>query len=645
MKKPSILLIPLVLALVATAQGYAGPPVPSEGRIDGVILDLRGYKMTGLTVTAIGRFKANRYQVTTDAEGGFVFNDVQPDRYTLVADCPGVERIIYSVVVEPGHNSSLEMLALAERETGNVAVDKHLASSWLRGGRYPEGNLSYLNLNDNLDLYFMLIYFGILIILSLYGVYRYRLIYQFLRYKNHRPKPKGRFEPDQLPPVTVQLPFYNEMYVAERMIDAVAQLDYPRDRLEIQVLDDSTDGTGEIARRAVERHAAAGLDISYHHRSDRSGFKAGALGEGLKKARGELILIFDADFLPRPDTIHRMIDHFTDEKIGMVQMRWGHINADYSLLTKIQSIMLDGHLVIEQTARNRSGGLFNFNGTAGMWRRQAIEWSGGWQHDTLAEDTDLSYRAQLMGWRFLYLLDDDVPAELPVEIAAFKSQQRRWAKGVVQVGLKMMKRMWHDPRLPLTVKLEQFFRLTGNLAAPLVIVLALVHLPVLIVRYNQGFFHLFMLDVPILTFSTLSVVAYYLVSQRYLYPKTWVRSLKYIPFVMSMGIALTFSNARAVLEALFKVKSPFVRTPKYGIENNHDTTWVKKSYVPRNLALPVLETLFAVYFVFTIWYAVDTGIFGTIPFLLIYFFGYAYAAVMSLIQTRLNLRRSAGSRK
>lgn len=645
MKKLAKLLMPLSLLLLGALQALAGPPVPSEGRIDGEILDQRGYQMAGLTVTALGRFKGNRYEATTDPDGSFAFNDVQPDRYTLFADCPGIERIIYSVVVEPGRKTSLEMLALAERDTGNLAVDKHLNSSFLRGGRYPEGNISYLNLNDDVDLYFMLVYFGILIVLSLYGVYRYRLIYLFLRYKNHSPKPVGHYEPHELPVVTVQLPFYNEMYVAERMIDAVALLDYPRDRLEIQVLDDSTDGTGEIARQAVERHAAAGLDISYHHRTDRTGFKAGALGAGLEKARGELVLIFDADFLPRPDTIHRMVDFFTDEKIGMVQMRWGHINADYSLLTKIQSIMLDGHLVIEQTARNRSGGFFNFNGTAGMWRRQAIEWSGGWQHDTLAEDTDLSYRAQLMGWRFVYLLDDDVPAELPVEIAAFKSQQRRWAKGVVQVGLKMLKRMWHDPRLPLSVKFEQFFRLTGNLAAPLVIVLALVHLPVLIVRYNQGFFHLFMLDVPILTFSTLSVVAYYVVSQRYLYPKSWPRSLKYIPFVMSMGIALTFSNARAVLEALFRVKSPFVRTPKYGIENNQDTTWVKKSYVPRNFALPVLETLFAVYFVFTIWYAVDTGIFGTIPFLLIYFFGYAYAAVMSLIQTRLNLRRSAGSRK
>ncbi|MGH9760848.1 MAG: cellulose synthase family protein, partial [Blastocatellia bacterium] len=445
----------------------------------------------------------------------------------------------------------------------------------MQGGRYPAGNISYLNTSDSTDLDFMWVYFGILILLSIYGIYRYRLVYLFLRYRNQKPEPKSRFAPETLPSVTVQLPLFNEMYVAERLINAVAELDYPRELLEIQVLDDSTDQTQEIVSAVVEKYRAQGLNISYHHRIDRTGFKAGALEEGLKKAAGDLVLVFDADFLPRPDCIRKMVDYFTDEKVGLVQLRWSHINADYSLLTKTQAIMLDGHFVIEQTARNRCGGFFNFNGTAGMWRRHAIEWSGGWQHDTLAEDTDLSYRAQLMGWKFVYLLDDDVPSELPVDMNAFKAQQRRWAKGLVQVGLKMLKRIWRDPRLPFKVKLEQFFRLTGNLAAPLVIVLALVNFPVLIVRYNQGFFHLFVLDVPILTFSTISVIVFYVVPQWHLYPKTWKSSLKYMPFVLSMGIALTFSNTRAVLEAICGVKTPFVRTPKYGINDSSDTTWVK----------------------------------------------------------------------
>jgi cellulose synthase/poly-beta-1,6-N-acetylglucosamine synthase-like glycosyltransferase len=647
-----------VLFCVLSGAAYGETPASIHGKI----IDKRGYVMAGLTVRARNNANGTEYQTTsqpsheaTDSHDGleslrqvglitegtavFSFEDMAPGQYVLISECPGVDRILGSALVEAGKTAQVELLALPLADTGNIAVDKFVASSDPQGGRYPAGNISYLNVNDALDLYFMWIYFLILGLLSVYGIYRYRLIYLFLRYQKHRPQPKSKFAENRLPRVTVQLPLFNEMYVAERLIDAVVRLEYPRELLEIQVLDDSTDATTQIASAAVKKQFEQGFDISYHHRNDREGFKAGALEAGLKKASGELVLIFDADFVPRPDCIRRMLDYFTDERVGMVQMRWSHINADYSLLTKVQAIMLDGHFVIEQVARNRCGGFFNFNGTAGMWRREAIEWSGGWQHDTLAEDTDLSYRAQLMGWHFVYLADDDVPAELPVEINAFKSQQRRWAKGVVQVGMKLVKRIWHDPRLPVRVKLEQFFRLTGNLAAPLVIVLALINLPILIIRYNQGLFHLFVLDVPILTFSTVSVIVYYLVTQRYLHPKTWKKSIKYIPFVMSMGIALTFSNARAVLEAVLGVKSPFVRTPKYKIEATGDTTWVKKSYVPQKLSLPWLELLFAGYFVFTIWYAIDSGIFGTLPFLMIYLCGYAYAAVMSIAQARMNLRR------
>jgi len=653
----------LLIILAASALAETKVPVPTQGSIQGTIIEKRGYVMAGLPVIARNIVTGAEYQTTsragagpsaerrdgfdalrhiglvTDANADFAFDNLEPGRYLIASECEGVDHIIGAVVVEPGKTAQISLLALPLAETGNIAVDKFIASSTLHGGSYPAGNISYLNVNDALDIYFMIVYFGILALLSVYGVYRYRLVYLFLRYKSHRPEPKSRFAPARLPRITVQLPLFNEMYVAERLIEAVANLEYPRELLEIQVLDDSTDDTRQIASAAVNKYFEQGVDIVYHHRDDRVGFKAGALEAGLKKSSGEFVLIFDADFVPRPDCIRRMIDYFTDERVGMVQMRWSHINADYSLLTRVQGIMLDGHFVIEQVARNRCGGFFNFNGTAGMWRREAIEWSGGWQHDTLAEDTDLSYRAQLMGWRFIYLADDDVPAELPVEINAFKSQQRRWAKGVVQVGIKLFRRMWHDPRLSTRVKLEQFFRLTGNLAAPLVIVLALINLPILIVRYNQGLFHLFALDVPILTFSTVSVIVYYLVTQRYLHPDTWKQSIKYIPFVMSMGIALTFSNARAVIEALLGVKTPFVRTPKYRIEDTHDTTWVKKRYVPRRISLPWLELLFAAYFVFTIWFAIDSGIFGTLPFLMIYLCGYAYAAAMSIAQMLPRLRR------
>lgn len=661
-------ILPAIIIVVLAASALAGSQTSVRGSIKGTIIDNRGYVMAGLTVIARNVATGVEYQtksvagagpsvvrrdgfdalrqigLLTDANGDFSFDNLEPGRYLITSECQGVDRIIGSGKVEAGKTARVSLLALPLAETGNIAVDKFIASSVLHGGRYPAGNISYLNVNDALDIYFMAVYFGILGLLSVYGVYRYRLVYLFLRYKNHRPQPKSRFTPSRLPRVTVQLPLFNEMYVAERLIDAVVSLEYPRELLEIQVLDDSTDDTRKIASAAVNKYFERGFDIVYHHRDDRVGFKAGALEAGLKKSSGEFVLIFDADFVPRPDCVRKMVDYFTDERVGMVQMRWSHINADYSLLTRVQGIMLDGHFIIEQVARNRCGGFFNFNGTAGMWRRETIEWSGGWQHDTLAEDTDLSYRAQLMGWHFVYLADDDVPAELPVEINAFKSQQRRWAKGVVQVGIKLFRRMWRDPRLSTRVKLEQFFRLTGNLAAPLVIVLALINLPILIVRYNQGLFHLFALDVPILTFSTLSVVVYYLVTQRYLHPTTWKKSIKYIPVVMSMGIALTFSNARAVVEALLGVKTPFVRTPKYRIEDTHDTTWVQKRYVPRRIFLPWLELLFAGYFVFTIWFAIDSGIFGTLPFLMIYLCGYAYAAAMSIAQARINLRRNSSGK-
>jgi cellulose synthase/poly-beta-1,6-N-acetylglucosamine synthase-like glycosyltransferase len=628
----------LLAALFLLSVAFAHAEAP--GSIHGKISEVRGYVMHGLTVKAHNNATGKLYETTSDDKGAFVFENLEPGRYILDSSCPGVESILGAAQVDAEKRAEIELLALPVRDTGSRPIDKFTASSEAQGGGYPAGNISYLNVNDWLDIYLMGAYFGILGLLSVYGVYRYRLVYLFLRYRGHRPQPKATYTPNRLPRITIQLPLFNEMYVAERLIDAVVKLDYPRELLEIQVLDDSTDDTVEIASGVVKKYFNEGFDITYHHRTDRTGFKAGALEAGLKKSSGELLLIFDADFDPRPDCARRMVDYFTDDRVGMVQMRWSHINEGYSLLTKVQGIMLDGHFVIEQTARNRCGGFFNFNGTAGMWRREAIEWSGGWQHDTLAEDTDLSYRAQLMGWRFVYLMDDDVPAELPVEMNAFKSQQKRWAKGVVQVGMKLMRRMWRDPRLSARVKLEQFFRLTGNLAAPLVIVLALINLPILIVRYNQGLFHLFALDIPILTFSTISVIVYYLVTQWHLHPKTWKSTIKYIPFVMSMGIALTFSNARAVLEAILGVKTPFVRTPKYRIEQSSDTTWLKKSYVPRRFSLPWLELAFALYFLFTIWYAIKSHIFGTLPFLMIYLCGYAYAAAMSIAQARASLRRA-----
>jgi len=501
------------------------------------------------------------------------------------------------------------------------------------------GNISPLYKLDTFDWVILIVYFAILGTLAVYGAYRIKQVIDFWRYRKFVPKPQGHFSEAELPRITVQLPLFNELYVVDRLLKAVTAIDYPREKLEIQVLDDSTDETTKVAAAAVAKYAEQGFDIHYIHRSDRTGFKAGALENGNKTAKGDLFAIFDADFVPKPDCLRKLVDFFTDPMVGCAQMRWSHINGQYNLLTRLQTIMLDGHFVVEQTTRNRTGGFFNFNGTAGIWRRQAIEMSGGWQHDTLTEDTDLSFRAQLMGWKFVYLLDEEAPAEIPVEINAFKAQQRRWAKGVMQVGLKLYPRIWLAP-LPLRVKLEMFFRLTGNISYPLMIVASFLQFPLLLVRYNQPFYHLMILDLPLLFFSSISVVLFYGSAVWYLDEKRTPRLL-HLPLVMGLGIGLAFSNARAVLEALLGVKSEFVRTPKYRVEETTDATWKRKKYRRKRGLLPLLELGFALYFLLAITYSARLHMWGTIPFLLLFFFGFGYMGVMSLLQTASGKRLSA----
>jgi len=500
------------------------------------------------------------------------------------------------------------------------------------------GNISPLYQLDTFDWVILISYFTILTTLAVYGGYRIKQVIDFWRYRKFVPEPKARFSEDELPRITVQLPLFNELYVVDRLLKAVTDIDYPREKFEIQVLDDSTDETARVAEHVVEKYKQLGFDIHYIHRDDRTGFKAGALENGLKTAKGDLLAIFDADFVPKPDCLRKLVDFFTDPLVGCAQMRWSHINGGYNLLTRLQTIMLDGHFVVEQTTRNRTGGFFNFNGTAGIWRRQAIALSGGWQHDTLTEDTDLSFRAQLMGWKFVYLLDEEAPAEIPVEINAFKAQQRRWAKGVMQVGLKLYPRIWLAP-LPFRVKLEMFFRLTGNISYPLMIVASFLQFPLLLVRYNQPFYHLMILDLPLLFFSSISVVLFYGTAVWYLDKKRGPRLL-HLPLVMALGIGLAFSNARAVLEALLGVKTEFVRTPKYRVEQTSDATWKRKKYRRKRGWLPLLELAFAVYFLLGILYSVRLHMWGTIPFLLLFFFGFGYMGVMSLLQTASGKRLS-----
>src|SRR5215207_8646148 len=474
----------------------------------------------------------------------------------------------------------------------------------------------------------LVVYFFVLSILAIYGWHRYYLVYLYMKNKDKAPLPLQPLE--VLPKVTVQLPIFNEMYVADRLIGAVCEMDYPKELLEIQVLDDSTDETTEIAELAVRRHAARGFNIHYLHRVDRTGYKAGALEAGLKQSTSGFVAIFDADFIPPVDFLKKTLPYFaTDRKIGMVQARWGHINQDYSLLTKIQSILLDAHFVLEHGSRNRAGCFFNFNGTAGIWRREVIPDAGGWQHDTLTEDLDLSYRAQLRGWRFVFLPTLVAPADVPVEMNSFKSQQHRWAKGSIQTCMKLLPRILRSKQ-PLGVKVEAFFHLSANFNYLLMSVLSVLMFPAMWVRYSMGWTEMLLIDVPLFAAATMSFCNFYMVSQRELYPD-WKSRLKYLPFLMSIGIGLCVNNTRAVLEAIFGKQSEFARTPKYGIERQSDE-WAGKKYHQSLGVQPIIELALGLYFTATVFYALTNQIYGTLPFLMLFQVGFLYTGLLSIMQ-------------
>jgi cellulose synthase/poly-beta-1,6-N-acetylglucosamine synthase-like glycosyltransferase len=481
------------------------------------------------------------------------------------------------------------------------------------------------------DMALLIPYFVVLTLLASYGVHRYILVYLYYKHKKNRTSdPPANFP--ELPRVTIQLPIFNEQFVVERLLEAICRIQYPLDKLDIQVLDDSTDETQAVARGLVEHYAARGWPISYLHRTDRTGFKAGALAEGMKTAKGEFIAVFDADFVPPEDFLLRTIHHFTDPKIGMVQTRWTHINRKYSFLTEVEAILLDGHFVLEHSARARSNVFFNFNGTAGVWRRCAIEEAGGWQHDTLTEDTDLSYRAQLKGWKFVYLPDVECPAELPVEMTAFKTQQARWAKGLIQTAKKVLPDVFKSKQ-PFHVKFEAWYHLTANLSYPLMILLSVLLLPAMIIRFYQGWFQMLYIDLPLFVASSFSISSFYLVSQRELFPRNWLRSILYLPFLMALGIGLTITNTFAVVEALIGRQTAFARTPKYRVESKKDKVRANK-YRRRLGWVPWVEMLIGGYFALTVYYAVVNENYITVPFLVLFVVGYWYTGLMSLLQGR-----------
>lgn len=478
---------------------------------------------------------------------------------------------------------------------------------------------------------FVATHFALLSLLAIYGV---RRLWVSLRQWRAASLPllTGGFA--RWPVVTVQLPVYNERYVVERLLSACAALDYPRESLQIQLLDDSTDDTRQLAAAGVARYRAQGFDIQHLQRAQREGYKAGALAAGLRQARGEFIAIFDADFVPAPDTLKRALAPLADASVALVQLRWDHLNRDHSALTQSQAMLLDAHFEVEQAGRHRAGLFMNFNGTAGVWRARAIADAGGWSADTLTEDLDLSYRAQLRGWRFVLLEAPRCPAELPTQMNALKAQQQRWAKGTTQVMLKMLGPIWRA-RLPWRVKIEAAFHLTSNLGYLLVLLdNAVFLLPSLVIRYQWELGPILWLDVPVWMFCTLSHVIFFLSGQR-LRGRDTVTALKQIPALLALFLGLTVNNARGVLQALRGRASGFVRTPKLGA-----VTRVGAGYRAHAAGVEHVEIALGLIYVGGLAWALHSGLWLTVPIFCLLLYGFLNAGLRGLHERRLLARSS-----
>lgn len=484
------------------------------------------------------------------------------------------------------------------------------------------------------DYLVLIPYFLLLAVLSFYGCHRFAMIYGYFKGRKNMPRqPQRRFRDigdGSLPPVTIQLPLYNERYVVERLLESASKVRYPRELLQIQILDDSTDDSASQTAALVASYVERGFNMEYRHRRNRHGYKAGALQEGLATATGEIVAIFDADFVIPEDFLEQTVDYFTDPNIGVVQTRWSYLNRHFNLLTEVQTMLLDGHFILEHGARAGTGLFFNFNGTAGIMRKAMIEDAGGWQHDTLTEDSDLSYRAQLKGWKFLYLPHVHCPSELPVETYGFQVQQARWAKGLTQCAKKLLKRILSTD-LPWRVKMEALCHLTPNISYPMMVVVSALMLPVMIIRFYMGWLEVLLIDFPLIIANFVSLTAFYLIAQRELDPKGWKRTIWFIPALMAAGVALTISNTKAVLEALLGVQTSFARTPKYNL-GDKKVKLEQVQYRRKSGWLPFLEIAMGTAFAAIVYYCIETLNLLSIPFLMIFVSGYYWAGFSTLWQ-------------
>lgn len=483
-----------------------------------------------------------------------------------------------------------------------------------------------------LEIVLLTVYTFLLLVLLVYAAHAYVMVFLYRKAMKRESMTKFQIpnteERKEFPHVTIQLPIYNEQYVVERLLRSVCSMEYPKDRLEVQVLDDSTDNTTSLLEKLSEKYREEGIDIVHIHRKERNGFKSGALRRGLEVAKGEYVAIFDADFTPPHDFLLKTIPYFYDDSIGVVQVRWGHLNADFSLLTRGEALGLDGHFQIEQTARNKNGMFINFNGTCGIWRKEAILDSGNWQDDTLTEDMDLSYRAQLRGWKFVYLPDVVCPGEIPAEVNAFKIQQHRWAKGAIQTAKKILPSVWRSS-YSLFTKLQATIHLTNHTVFPVLLIVSILTFPLLLIKVNTPASRTYFIFASLFTVGAFSYPVLYIYSQKEIY-RDWKKRVLSLPVLLGGGIGISVNNSKAFLGGLFGKRGTFDRTPKYCLEKKGDSFCRTKYRAPFKTST-LLEVALCLYTFAGLVFAMRHKEYSAVPFLLLYCFGYGYIGGLSLL--------------
>lgn len=576
-----------------------------------------------LTITDLD--SSTFYHAVSNDEGVFEFKDIPLGEYKLIVTDRTYNPVTIPFELVAKDTSGYTFTAFPIGRKVSWMLDwgdsgdqehywSHLTSKWLLG-----------------------FYFVCLILIFFYSVLQLSLAIAYVRTKRDRAEEKTPdFDLSKAPKVTVQLPMFNEMYVAERIIETIAKFEYPRDKFQIQVLDDSTDETKDLIAKKVAEVAATGVNIQHIHRVDRTGYKAGALDDAMDRVEGEFIAIFDADFIPEPDFLLKTIPYFQDDNIGVVQTRWGHINKDYSILTELQAFGLNGHFAIEQGGRNSSGHYINFNGTGGVWRKKCIEEAGGWEHDTLTEDLDLSYRAQLKGWKFKYLENVIAPAELPITMSALKSQQHRWMKGGAECFIKMRKRILTTKGVKLADRIHGMSHLFNSSVFFFILCISLISLPVLHIKDSFSDLNYVLQYGVIFLLSTVFLMFYYWQSYRDKTDNLFISFLKFIVrffqfLIVSMGLAL--NNTVAVMEGYLGIKSSFVRTPKFNVSVKSEfkgNKYDKKRLSILNIGEGILFALFA----YTTINRAIYGDLGMVPFHAMLAIGYGMVFFYSVAEIR-----------